>query len=54
MTEDNFNGPSRELMNTDFLEDAVYCVKCGNIFVPARGRDCPACAIAEELGGEDA
>ena len=54
----NWNGPTRELGGNEHLEelhdDVVYCVVCGNIFVFARGRDCPTCTIANKLGlGDD-
>jgi len=46
-----FNGPIRELYpDDDYLEESVYCTRCGSIFVPAAGRrDCPACTLAERL-----
>jgi predicted ATP-dependent serine protease len=36
------NGPPRELSGSHESE-TVYCVDCGNVFVWAEGRDCPAC-----------
>jgi len=52
------NGPSRELLSGDLEEETVYCVDCGNIYVWARGRDCPAChaweTAQEEVGQDEA
>jgi hypothetical protein len=42
----DWNGPSRELGGS-IGDERVYCVRCGTIFVPAHGRDCPACTLAE-------
>lgn len=60
-----FNGPGRELVNTNYRgeivpgadidDEKVYCCDCGTIYVTARGRDCPACTLAEmvrEISGD--
>jgi len=48
------NGPAREFSPPHKFEDeTVYCVDCGNVFVWAKGRVCPAChawEVAEEGG----
>jgi len=51
MRDIGFNGPSRELSTLeDHLEESVYCVSCGTIFVRAgTGRSCPACANAAAI-----
>lgn len=33
----------------DHLEESVYCVDCGTIFVWERHRDCPTCANREAI-----
>lgn len=48
--EDGWNGPGRELRDADHLEESVYCVTCGTIFVRAgTGRDCPSCSNRAEV-----
>lgn len=48
------NGPTRELTTrSDHLDETVYCVNCGSVFVSAIGRDCPACHLAERLDEVD-
>lgn len=51
MSDRPFNGGfGRELGREEsHLEESVYCVECGTIFVPAPERDCPACTLAERL-----
>lgn len=50
MRKSDFNGPSRELpAGSDHLDESVYCVNCGNIFVWAEGRDYPTCTVAKML-----
>lgn len=51
MRKPDFNGPSRELpTGADHLDESVYCVNCGNIFVPnGVDRDCPTCTVAKML-----
>lgn len=50
MRKEPFNGPQKELARrNNHLDESVYCVVCGNIFVPARGRDCPTCKVAQML-----
>ncbi|WP_436344479.1 hypothetical protein [Natronorubrum sp. FCH18a] len=46
-----FNGPGRELHgNQNYLEESVYCTRCGTIFVRnPTGRSCPSCTLAERL-----
>lgn len=47
--DDPFNGPfGREMTaGQDHIEESVYCVECGTIYVPAQARSCPACTLAE-------
>lgn len=47
----DFNGPGRELRTDgDHLDESVYCVNCGTIFVRnGTGRDCPSCANASAI-----
>lgn len=47
----DFNGPGRELRaGGDHLDESVYCVNCGTIFVRnGTGRDCPSCANASAI-----
>lgn len=45
---EDWNGPGKELDGA-IGDERVYCVQCGNIFVPAHGRDCPACTLAEVI-----
>lgn len=49
---ENFNGPGRELPGSH-EEETVYCVQCGNVFVRAKGRDCPTCTLAEMMEDDD-
>lgn len=46
MRKSDFNGSSRELRGGGHLDESVYCVNCGAIFVWDEGRDCPACTLA--------
>jgi len=44
------NGPGRELSARKSIDDEkVYCVDCGNVFIWASGRHCPACHVDEKL-----
>lgn len=45
----NWNGGGRELpAGADHLNESVYCVTCGNIYVPnPHARECPTCRLAE-------
>lgn len=49
---ESFNGPGREL-NGSHDDETVYCVDCGNVFVWARGRDCPTCTLREMMEDAD-
>ncbi|GAA0539544.1 hypothetical protein ABNG02_15785 [Halorubrum ejinorense] len=50
MRKPDFNGSSKELPSeSDHLDESVYCVNCGNIFVWAPDRDCPTCTVAKML-----
>ncbi len=50
MRKPDFNGPGRELQTADYLEESVYCVNCGSIFVSsAPKRTCPACTLAKTV-----
>lgn len=45
-----FNGPGRELLgDSDYLEESVYCVDCGTVFVWDSSRDCPSCTNQEQI-----
>lgn len=49
-----FNGPRRALEDVTgrgpALEDVtVYCKECGNVYVRAYGRACPACVLMDRL-----
>jgi len=50
MQKPDFNGPSRELHSHGHLDESVYCVNCGTIFVlSGSSRDCPSCTNAAAI-----
>jgi len=49
---EDYNGSGgRELdRQQDHIDESVYCVNCGNIYVPdGNRRECPTCAVAKMI-----